>query len=283
MGKELEARDQAKAALEKARNNLEGYISESREKLDQEEVQALSTEAERETIAKLLTEVYDWFDEDGWDADEPTLKKKLKSLKEAIKAMLQSLNLSTMFSTAMLAVPDSKDIYSEKDIKDLEKVITDTKTWFYTTWKKQNETAAEKNPVMLTKEVYTHQAKLDREVAYLINKAKYHVPKPKPKPAANSTTTDKKTNTTKTEDKKEKPSTDEKETTKPKAEKEPTKKPESTDEKVEPLETPEVVKENEKPQTEEEKVEKDSSTEDKGKDSKEPKSDDTVKTDKNEL
>merc|ERR1712193_293481 len=294
--KELEARDQAKAALEKARNNLEGHISESREKLDQEEVQALSTEAERETIAKLLTEVYDWFDEDGWDADEPTLKKKLKSMKEikarlteaterpkAINAMLQSLNLSTMFSTAMLAVPDSKDIYPEKDIKDLEKVITDTKTWFYTTWKKQNETAAEKNPVMLTKEVYTHQAKLDREVAYLINKAKYHVPKPKPKPAANSTTTDKKTNTTKTEDKKEKPSTDEKETAKPKAEKEPTKKPESTEEKVEPLETPEVVKENEKPQTEEEKVEKDSSTEDKGKDSKEPKSDDTVKTDKNEL
>merc|ERR1712062_186540 len=123
---------------------------------------------------------------------------------KAINAMLQSLNLSTMFSTAMLAVPDSKDIYSEKDIKDLEKVITDTKTWFYTTWKKQNETAAEKNPVMLTKEVYTHQAELDREVAYLINKAKYHVPKPKPKPAANSTTTDKKSNSTKTDDKRKK-------------------------------------------------------------------------------
>merc|ERR1712193_221581 len=114
MGKELEARDQAKAALEKARNNLEGYISESREKLDQEEVQALSTEAERETIAKLLTEVYDWFDEDGWDADEPTLKKKLKSLKEAMKEIKARLTEATERPKAINAMLQSKDIYSEK-------------------------------------------------------------------------------------------------------------------------------------------------------------------------
>merc|ERR1712096_442272 len=73
-----------------------------------------------------------------------------------------------------------KDIYSEKDLKDLEKVMSDTKTWFFTTWKKQNETSPEKSPVLLSKDIYSHQGKLDREVAYLINKAKYHVPKPKP-------------------------------------------------------------------------------------------------------
>jgi len=219
----LTARDHAKAALEKARNNLEGYISESREKLEQEEVLAISTSKEREVIEKLLSEVSTWFDDDGWDADEATLKKKIKSLREAMKdingrlketkerpkaisAMLQSLNLSSIFTAAMLKVPDAKDIYSEKDVKDLEKVITDTKDWFYSTWKKQNETSPETTPVLLSKDIYTHQGKLDREVAYLINKAKYHVPKPKP------SNTTQKTNTSSNEKKTESASKDDKKT-----------------------------------------------------------------------
>jgi len=208
--KALEARDQAKKALEKARNNLESFISENREKMEDEEMQKTSTAEEREKIGKDLSDAYNWFDEDGWDADEATLKKKLKALKEAMKelnariteaierpkaieAMLQSLNMSNLFSTAMLSVPDAKEIYSEKDLKDLEKLQTDTLTWFMTTWKKQNETSSEKNPVMLTKDIYSHQAKLDREIAYLVNKAKYYVPKPKPKNETVSNTTSSKT------------------------------------------------------------------------------------------
>jgi len=265
--KELEARDQAKVALEKARNNLEGGIGNNREKLESEEVQEISTSEERETIEKLLTEVYNWFDEDGWEADEATLKKKLKSLKEsmkeinarlseakerpkAIEGMLQSLNLSTMFSTAMLAVPDSKEIYSEKDIKDLEKLMTETRDWFMGTWKKQNETAATTNPVLLVKDIQARQGKLDREVAYLINKAKYHVPKPKPKPESTSNAT--KTNTTKTKEGANTTKTEEKK--EEKAEEETTTEKPTTEEKAEPVETPEVVdteekKSEEKPET----------------------------------
>lgn len=109
--KALEARDQLKKAIEKARNHLESYISESRERLEEEQTQKLSSTAEREKIEKVVTEVYNWFDEEGYDADEDTLKKKLKlindSTKElnnrimeaeerpkAIAGMLQTLNLS---------------------------------------------------------------------------------------------------------------------------------------------------------------------------------------------
>jgi len=254
--KALEARDQAKKALEKARNNLESFISENREKMEDEEVQKISTTEEREKIGKDLTDAYNWFDEDGWDADETTLKKKLKGLKEAVKeinariseakerpkaieAMLQSLNMSNLFSTAMLAVPDAKEIYSEKDLKDLEKIQTDTKTWFMTTWRKQNETSLDKNPVMLTKDIYSHQGKLDREIAYLVNKAKYYVPKPKPKNETVSNTTSSKTpkqeaNTTATEgaNKTENATTEEKAKASP---------PPSEEEKVETIVPPEVI------------------------------------------
>ena len=50
-----------------------------------------------------------------------------------------------------------------------------------TNWKKQNESDAAKKPVMLTKDIVYQQGKLDRELVYIINKAKYYIPKPKPK------------------------------------------------------------------------------------------------------
>ena len=53
-------------------------------------------------------------------------------------------------------------------------------------WKKQNETDPTKKPVLLSRDIKMQQGKLDRELMYLINKAKYYVPKPKPKP--NTTT-----------------------------------------------------------------------------------------------
>ena len=56
------------------------------------------------------------------------------------------------------------------------------KDWLMTNWKKQNESDATKKPVMLTKDIAYQQGKLDRELVYIINKAKYYVPKPKPKP-----------------------------------------------------------------------------------------------------
>ena len=45
--------------------------------------------------------------------------------------------------------------------------------------KKQNETKPYENPVLLVKDILAKQGKIDREMMYLISKAKYYVPKPK--------------------------------------------------------------------------------------------------------
>merc|ERR1719187_897940 len=103
--------------------------------------------------------------------------------------MLQSLNISNIFSETMLVMPDAKEIYKEKDRADLLKVFTETKTWFMETWRKQNETSLEKNPVLLVKDIEHQQGRLDREMMYLINKAKYYVPPPKPKNTTAKNTT----------------------------------------------------------------------------------------------
>lgn len=45
--------------------------------------------------------------------------------------------------------------------------------------KKQNESKPYENPVLLVKDIEMKQGKVDRELLYLLNKAKYYVPKPK--------------------------------------------------------------------------------------------------------
>jgi len=304
--KAMTARDFAKHALEEARNSLESFLVDAREHLEQEEVQKYSTAAEREKISKLLTAEHSWFDEDGWDADEVTLKKKLKALKQsseeltarlreaselpkATGAMLQSLNLSSMFFDTMLAMPESKEIYAEKDRKDLEKVIVDTKSWFMGTWKKQNESNPEKNPVLLTKDIYQRQGKLDREVMYLINKAKYYVPKPKPKneTAGNNTKSKKKPesdipkkkgDTPKAEEKKtDTPKSEEKKTDTPKSEEKKTDTPKSEEKKTDTPKSEE--KKTDTPKSEEKKTDTPKAEEKKGDTPKtEEKKGDTPKT-----
>ena len=46
--------------------------------------------------------------------------------------------------------------------------------------KKQNDTKLSENPVLMVKDIVQKSGKLDRELMYLLNKAKYYVPKTKP-------------------------------------------------------------------------------------------------------
>ena len=51
--------------------------------------------------------------------------------------------------------------------------------WLDANVKKQSEAKPSDNPVLVVKDIEVKQGKLDRELLYLLNKAKYYVPKPK--------------------------------------------------------------------------------------------------------
>ena len=51
--------------------------------------------------------------------------------------------------------------------------------WLDANVKKQSEAKSSDNPVLVVKDIEAKQGKLDRELLYLLNKAKYYVPKPK--------------------------------------------------------------------------------------------------------
>jgi len=60
----MEAADQMKLAVERAMNNLESFIFEFRDKLEDEDVLKMTSEEEREKIRGKLSATGDWLEED---------------------------------------------------------------------------------------------------------------------------------------------------------------------------------------------------------------------------
>lgn len=194
---------------------LETHIYGMREELFTDTGVLLSTEEEREKIDQALSEASDWLDDEGWDSTADVYETKLQKLKDqsyefrirlkehkerpkAVEMLKSSLNLSKTFLVQIDNITDKDEIYTAKDLEELSKLINDTTEWIEKNEKKQKEAKPSDKPVFLVKDIETKQGKIDRELVYLLNKAKYYVPKPKVNETASNTTK------TKTDTKKEK-------------------------------------------------------------------------------
>ncbi|NXX69177.1 HYOU1 protein, partial [Spizella passerina] len=208
---ELTIRDLEKQEREKSANSLESFIFETQDKLYQEEYQFVSTEEQREEISKKLSEASSWMEEEGYAAATKELKDKLSELKklcrnlffrveerrkwpERLAALESLLNHSTIFLRGARMIPESDQIFTEVELSTLEKAINETTIWKNETLAEQNKLTPTEKPVLLSKDIEFKIAALDREVQYLLNKAKFA--KPKPKREKNATKTDPGKNTT---------------------------------------------------------------------------------------
>ncbi|NXD92966.1 HYOU1 protein, partial [Chaetorhynchus papuensis] len=208
---DLTIRDLEKQEREKSANSLESFIFETQDKLYQEEYQFVSTEEQREEISKKLSEASSWMEEEGYAAATKELKDKLSELKklcrnlffrveerrkwpERLAALESLLNHSTIFLRGARMIPESDQIFTEVELSTLEKAINETTIWKNETLAEQNKLTPTEKPVLLSKDIEFKIAALDREVQYLLNKAKFA--KPKPKREKNATKTDSGKNTT---------------------------------------------------------------------------------------
>ena len=80
--KELERKDNERKALEEARNKVESYIYQIKNKLidDEENVGKVSTEEQREEIRKMAEDAEEWMYDGGYGADLPTMEEKYVEL-----------------------------------------------------------------------------------------------------------------------------------------------------------------------------------------------------------
>ncbi|RVE63495.1 hypothetical protein OJAV_G00136900 [Oryzias javanicus] len=241
--KDLTNRDLAKQEREKSLNNLEAFIFETQDKLYQDDYTQVVSDQEKEQISAKLSEASEWMDEEGYAATTKQLKEKLSQLKSLCKDMffrveerrkwpdrlaaLESLlNTSAFFLRSAKLIPEDDQIFTEVELNMLEKVINETTIWKNKTVAAQEKQSLQEPPVLLSKDIEAKLSLLDREVNYLLNKAKFAKPKAKAK-AKNSTTTEKSSKANGTAEESDTPPT----------EKSPDLNPESPEE-VQPAEPP---------------------------------------------
>lgn len=201
--------DALKVAREVAMNSLESYIYDKQDKLYRDEYEKAMTSEEKESISKALKDASDWMFELEEEPHPDVYKDKLKDLRklarpwllrvkerEEIPTLLKDMetifNYSFHFLAAIDALAPDDQIYTEVEVKLLITTLNDTINWKNETVKKQESLQPYEDNILKPDDVKYKIGSLNREVQYLLNKARTTKPKKK---------TEKKTNGTKTEEK----------------------------------------------------------------------------------
>ncbi|PNF19992.1 Hypoxia up-regulated protein 1 [Cryptotermes secundus] len=188
--------DRQRSRRESALNALESFVFDAQGKLWLDEYQAAATEEEIEKIKQSCSEVSDWLYDKGSDAEAATYEAKLSELKtltgplyrrvkehmerpEALAALHSMLNGSSNFlASARNMTTDSPDgLFTQVELDTLEKVIKETQEWKTTMEEEQSSLPPSATPKLTVKSITEKMALLDREVKYLVNKAKIWKPK----------------------------------------------------------------------------------------------------------
>ncbi|KAF6103671.1 hypoxia up-regulated 1 [Phyllostomus discolor] len=104
-----------------------------------------------------------------------------KKWPERLSALDNLLNHSSMFLKGARLIPEMDQIFTEVEMTTLEKVINETWAWKNATIAEQAKLPTTEKPVLLSKDIEAKMMALDREVQYLLNKAKFTKPRPRPK------------------------------------------------------------------------------------------------------
>ncbi|KAL3886109.1 hypothetical protein ACJMK2_026127 [Sinanodonta woodiana] len=190
------SKDHEKAMLEKSKNELESFIYDATDKLSQTVYEKHSTQEERDNISQELAAASDWLSETDQDTTMTAYTDKLKSLKKltkdlnfrvkeaterpkALDALKSMLNHSEHFVKTLKNLTVLEEpIFTAVEVETLEKLINNTKEWRAHMLKEQGETKPTEKPKILIEDIAEKIAALDREIKYMINKAKHFKPKP---------------------------------------------------------------------------------------------------------
>jgi len=187
----LAQKDKERMMLEEARNKVESYIYQIKNKLidDEENIAKVSTEEQRSALSKMAEEAEDWMYDDGYTADLATMEDKYAELStpaekvwfrvaeltarpEALKALEKKMKkieeLMAKWETTMDHIP-------EADRADVLTKIGELRVSVAEKVKAQEEADPSEDPVLVSTDV----PKFLDEVKTLVTKLS-KIPKPKP-------------------------------------------------------------------------------------------------------
>lgn len=201
----LNKREKDKLKRDQMKNALESFIHETRDKLNQDDYSQSVTDDERERIENELRTVSEWLDYESDSEQASTFEEKLSKLNgqtkelfervrehsdrpEALSSLTNMLNIADMFHTNAMNVSKDEQIFSDVELSTLRKLIDDTKTWMDDQIREQDLLPRTANPSLTVRIIVEKTMLVDREVKYLLNKAR--ITPPKKKPTTTTTTAD---------------------------------------------------------------------------------------------
>ncbi|KAH8506845.1 hypothetical protein Peur_043977 [Populus x canadensis] len=198
---ELNKKDAERRRTAELKNNLEGYIYSTKEKLEtSEEFEKISTADERKSFIEKLDEVQEWLYTDGEDATAKEFEERLDSLKaigdpiffryKELSARPTAIELARKYPGELQQIVkgwETKKPWLPKDRVD--EVMGDAdklKSWLDKKEAEQKKASGFSTPVFTSEEVYLKVFSLQEKVAS-VNR----IPKPKPKKNESETSSDK--------------------------------------------------------------------------------------------
>uniref|UniRef100_A0A6N2JZE2 Heat shock 70 kDa protein 17 n=1 Tax=Salix viminalis TaxID=40686 RepID=A0A6N2JZE2_SALVM len=188
---ELNKKDVERRRTAELKNNLEGYIYSTKEKLEtSEEFEKISTADERKSFIEKLDEVQEWLYTDGEDATAKEFEERLDSLKaigdpvffryKELSARPTAIKVARKYPGELQQIVkgwETKKPWLPKDRVD--EVMGDAdklKSWLDEKEAEQKKATGFSTPVFTSEEVYLKVFTLQEKVAS-VNR----IPKPKPK------------------------------------------------------------------------------------------------------
>lgn len=187
----LDAKDAERRRTAELKNDLEGYIYATREKLDYlDELQKVSSSEQRQSFVEKLDEVQDWLYTDGEDASATQFQERLDLLKaigdpiffryKELTARPEALRSARQYFSELQEVVsgwESKKPWLPKDkIDQVLREAENFKKWLNDKEAEQQKISASITPAFTSQEIISKLLDLQDKVA-----STNRIPKPKPK------------------------------------------------------------------------------------------------------
>jgi len=197
-----------------ARNALESYVLETRNRLqDEKELGAYVTEQNRDSFIDFLNKAEEWLNDEGYDVQKSEYTSRLEKLRKLgdpiVARQREELLRPDRVSALKSAIGRYSNLANSQDEKyshientekeKISKMATETDEWLSYSLSKQDRALKHEEPVLTIKSLNDKLHALEMTCGPIINKPK---PKPKEKP--------KKEKTTKKEETKEEPKQEQK-------------------------------------------------------------------------
>uniref|UniRef100_A0A7S2UZJ9 Uncharacterized protein n=1 Tax=Fibrocapsa japonica TaxID=94617 RepID=A0A7S2UZJ9_9STRA len=198
---ELQRLDEERMAKEEAKNSLESFIFQTRNRVydEEETINQVSTEEQREEVLSECMSLEDWLYEDGFDASVEEYGKKkgaLRKLGQAIfkraeeltarpAAVEEARGILTKFRGLVTTWEEEKPWITEEERTDVLERIQKAEDWLAEQEEKQADQPSHEDPVFLSTDVDPKMKPVKSLMAKLNKKPK---PAP-PKPAENESET----------------------------------------------------------------------------------------------